>query len=346
MGQVHLRSSRLAHADVVGAMGSSSEKSELLRHSWGLERSFANLQEILDSNEVDTVHVCTPNYVHFPQVAALLKAGKNVICEKPLTTTLRESEEIWEISKTSAAKLTVPYVYRFHPMVRELRGRILDGEFGRWLAIDGSYLQDWLWRPADSNWRVDPLKGGPSRVFADIGSHWCDLIEWLTGEQIVELVAESSTVHPLRLGSKLVETEDLVSMMARTANGVQVSASFSQVSAGRKNRLFIELSGERASALFDQEQPEFLEIGSETGFNRVVRNPQTNNTQANPYSMVPAGHPQGYLECFENFVSDSYRYFQGESVEGLPQITDGVRSMKLIDAVVRSSSSRSWVGVG
>lgn len=344
MGNVHLRSAKLAGAKIRGVLGSSPIASERLRSEWGLAEAYPTMESLAADNEVGTVHVCSPNYAHFDQVATLLRAGKNVICEKPITTSLTEALELNEIAKSSSGRVTVPYVYRFHPMVREIKSLADGGHFGRWLTISGSYLQDWLWHSSDSNWRVDSQAGGKSRTFADIGSHWCDLVEWLTGEEIVELLAETSTVHETRQGLP-VDTDDLTSVLARTRSGVLISATFSQVSPGRKNRLFFELAGDRASVIFDQEQPESIEIGGDKGFEKLVRNPQSNSASANKYSLVPAGHPQGYLECFENFVADSYRYFSSESPDGLPTLESGVRSLKLVDAVVKSAASRNWVKV-
>ena len=350
MGEIHRRSAALVGARLIGVLGSSEAKSKFFENKWNAERSFSSIEEIASSSEVDVVHLCSPNGVHFSQLKILLSAGINVICEKPLVTTLEDALELERITLATKTKVAIPFVYRFHPMVRELKSRLVSGELGKIELIHGSYLQDWLAGAESTNWRVDAQLGGPSRAFADIGSHWCDLVEWLADDEIVELLA-----HPLRTkesrpgfssDEKLtVNNEDALSVIAKTQAGVTISALFSQVSHGRKNRLWLEVDGSTKSAVFNQETPEFLEIGDQSGFQLVARNPNTNSDEANRYSLIPAGHPQGYLECFESFIREAYRYLSGEYVEGMPTFADGLKSSKLIDAVLRSSKSRSWVRV-
>lgn len=346
MGSIHRRSALLAGATVRGVASSSEDSAVHLAAEWGVEVAYESVAAIAADERVDVVHVCSPNFAHADQVASLLESGKHVVCEKPLTVSTEQADRLRDIATTSGMSVTVPYVYRFHPMVRELKARAMRGDFGRWFSVTGTYFQDWLWSPEDTNWRVDSVRGGDSRTFSDIGSHWFDLVEWILEEKVVSLLAESSIVHPARPGVDRVDTDDITSVTARTASGALVSATFSQVAVGRKNRLFVELSGEHASAVFDQEEPESLWLGSPTGFDKVVRNPGTNDPSANAYSLAPAGHPQGYLECFENFVRDSYRHFAGVDVAGLATLEDGHRSVTLIDAVVTSSRMRAWVTVG
>lgn len=346
MGAVHRRSALLAGATVRGVASSNEASASRIASAWGVDIAYESVAALAADSLVDVVHVCSPNFAHADQVAVLLESGKNVICEKPLTVSTEQATRLRDIAKSSGLSVTVPYVYRFHPMVRELKARAVRGDFGRWFSATGSYFQDWLWDSGDANWRVDSQLGGESRAFGDIGSHWFDLVEWILGEKVVSLLAESSTVHPARHGFKRVDTDDITTVTARTFSGVLISATFSQVALGRKNRLFVELAGERASAFFDQEEPESLWIGSPSGFDRVVRNPGTNDPSANDYSLAPAGHPQGYLECFETFVRDSYRHFAGGDVSGLPTLEDGARSVTLIDAVVTSARTRAWVTIG
>lgn len=350
MGEIHRRSAGLAGARLAGVLASSEEKSRSFASQWNAEHSFSSIEEIASSSEVDVVHLCSPNGVHFAQLKILLSAGINVICEKPLVTSLEDALELEGIIKATNTRVAIPFVYRFHPMVRELKSRLTSGELGKVGLIHGSYLQDWLAGETTTNWRVDSHLGGPSRAFADIGSHWCDLVEWLGDDDIVELLAHPVRTKESRPGfnsnEKLtVINEDALSIIARTQSGVTISALFSQVSQGRKNRLWLEVDGSTKSAVFNQEVPEFLEIGDQSGFKSVARNPNTNSAEANRYSLVPAGHPQGYLECFESFVREAYQYLSGDDVEGMPTFADGLKSSKLIDAVLRSSKSRSWVRV-
>lgn len=350
MGEIHKRSSLLAGGVLVGVLGSSPQKSKDYAKLWNAEKSFDSIEELAVSDSIDTVHICSPNGLHFDQVKILLGAGKNVVCEKPLVTSFEQASTLKNLVANTNGKITIPFVYRFHPMIRHLKTMLTSGQLGKINLVHGSYLQDWLLSSDATNWRVDSTLGGPSRAFADIGSHWCDLLEWLLGEQITELVAVSNLTNKERpefaSGKKqTVSNEDAMSLLAKTNSGVTISAVFSQVSAGRKNRLWFEIDGSEQSAVFDQELPESIEVGNNLGFGSIVRNPETNSQEANRYSLLPGGHPQGYLECFESFVKDSYEYFVGSTVAGLPTFEDGFRSTKLVDAVLRSDSNKSWVEV-
>ena len=247
MGAVHARSARLAGARLVGVAGSTPEKSSLAAAALGAERPFATWEALVESPDVDVVHVCTPNHLHRPLAEAALAAGKHVICEKPLAIDDRGAEEMLDAAIASGRVHAVPFVYRYHPMVREARERVQTGVSGAIRLIHGGYLQDWLLKADDDNWRVDESIGGASRAFADIGSHWCDLVEFVTAHRIARLSARTLTT---RAG----ETEDAAVMQFETDGGALGSAVISQLSAGRKNRLWIEIDGSEESLAFDQEE--------------------------------------------------------------------------------------------
>ena len=357
---VHVRSARAAGADVVGVLASSPERSRAVAHDWQLDVGYPNMDAVLSDGRVDVVHICTPNHLHVAQARDALLAGKHVICEKPIATSAADARLLADTAAAAGLIATVPFVYRYHPMVRELRARVAAGDFGTWQLLHGSYLQDWLLPPESTSWRVDPVAGGPSRAFADIGSHWFDLVEWVAGVRISEVLAETATTVTERLdaggpsfsGGSLassvrvpVTTEDAVGVLGRTTDGVLVSATVSQVSAGRKNRLWFELDGADASAVFDQELPESLWLGYGNRTETLVRDPTSNTREAARLSLVPAGHAQGYLECFENFVKDTYAALRGETPEGLPTVLDGLRSANLVDAVLASADRRAWTSV-
>ena len=357
---VHVRSARAAGADVMGILASSPERSRAVAHDWQIDVGYPDVDAVLSDDRVDVVHICTPNHLHVAQARDALLAGKHVVCEKPIATSAADARLLADTAMASGRIATVPFVYRYHPVVRELRARVLAGDFGPWQLLHGSYLQDWLLSPASTSWRVDAAAGGPSRAFADIGSHWFDLVEWVAGVRIAEVLAETATTvaerpdagGPSFSGSSLassvrvpVTTEDAAGVLGRTTDGVLVSATVSQVSAGRKNRLWFELDGADASAAFDQELPESLWLGYGNRTETVVRDPASNSLEANRLSLVPAGHAQGYLECFENFVKDTYAALRGETPEGLPTVLDGVRSAHLVDAVLASADRRAWTTV-
>jgi predicted dehydrogenase len=311
------------------------------------------------------VHICTPNASHVPYAVTLMKAGKHVLCEKPLGVSLEDARQASEVARDTGVVNTMPFAYRFHPMGREMRAKVQAQEFGSVNLIHGSYLQDWLLNPKSTSWRVDPKAGGPSRAFGDIGSHWCDLVEWVTGDRIARLVATTSITIKQRPAATAasfsaaesdaplvdVQTEDSALMLFRTANNIAGSAVISQLSAGRKNRLWVEVDGMHQSAVFDQEQPEQLWIGTEAGAQVLVRDPNHGSAEQRRLSTLPAGHPQGYAQCFENYVADSYAAVDahaghGEVPEGLPTFADGARAAEICDAMLRSAASGEWVSVG
>ncbi|KAA5838148.1 Gfo/Idh/MocA family oxidoreductase [Saccharopolyspora hirsuta] len=359
IGEVHRRAALLAGADVVGVLASSAARSGEVAERWGVA-AYGDLAEVLADDRVDVVHICTPNATHAPLAEAALRAGKHVICEKPLGISLAEAEDMAAAARASELVATVPFVYRYHPVVREIRARRQAGEFGPWNLLHGSYLQDWMLSPDASSWRVDPELGGASRAFADIGSHWCDLVQWVSGETFTDLLAELSIAIPTRpaasgptfagptevAGDRVeVRTEDSAALLLRTASGVLGSATISQVAAGRKNRLWFELDGARGSAVFDQEEPERIWLGGVDGNRILVRDPEHGSPEQRRLSKLPAGHAQGYAQCFEAFVADTYAAIDGGSPEGLPTFEDGLRSARLVDAVLRSARNGSWTKV-
>ena len=238
------------------------------------------------------------------------------------------------------------------------------GRSGRCACIHGTYLQDWLATEDDDNWRVDPDEGGASRAFADIGSHWCDLVEFVTGDRLVAVCAETVTALPERAthagahafarpdaggapdgDRRPVTTEDIALVLFRTERGVTGSVVISQVSPGRKNHLGIEIAGAAATLAFDQEQPERLWVGRRATSEIVVRDPAHLDPAAAPYAVLPPGHPQGYQTCFDAFVADTYRAVRAgdaAAVDGLPTFADGARAAAITDAVLRSARGHTW----
>ncbi len=365
IGEVHRRAAVLAGADVVGVLASTPQRSAEVAAAWGVERPYASIDEVAAS-DVDVVHICTPNASHVPYAVQLMEAGKHVLCEKPLGVSIEDAREAAAVAERTGVVNTMPFAYRFHPMARELRARVQSEAFGAVNLMHGSYLQDWLLDPTATSWRVDPAAGGPSRAFGDIGSHWCDLTEWVTGDRIAELVATTSISIPQRPGGSVasfggaagpehgplvdVTTEDSALIMFRTVNDVAGSAVISQLSAGRKNRLWVEVDGMHQSAVFDQEHPEELWIGGEEGATVLVRDPNHGSPEQRRLATLPAGHAQGYAQCFEAYVADSYAAVDahGSGAEvpvGLPTFADGARAAAICDAMLRSVDAKGWVSV-
>ena len=345
MAGVHARAIRDSGHEVVGISGSSPESSFGAANRLNVEKAFSSWQELVSSPEVDVVHICTPNELHAPIIKAAVAAGKQIVCEKPISVSLEEALEIKQVVESGDSGFVVPLAYRFYPMVRELRGRVLSGQAGDIHLMHGSYLQDWLSASFSSNWRVDSTAGGKSRAFADIGMHWCDLMEFVSSDRIVRLIANTSKAHQSRSGQPVL-TEDIANIIFETERGASGTLTVSQVSLGRKNRLWLELDGSKASFSFDQENPDSLWIGGVSSNQIVMRGQESlNSPDATRFSQVPSGHPQGYQDAFNSFMADAYASFEGTQVDGLPVLADGVRSAALVHAVLESAAQKKWVEV-
>ena len=361
IGRVHARSARLAGAQLAGVAASSPESARAAAAALGADRAFDSAEEMVRDPGVDVVHICTPNHLHLPLAEAALAAGKHVICEKPLALDAAGAQRLVDAASDSGLHAGVPFVYRFYPTVREARERVASGQTGPLRLLHGTYLQDWLLRPGDDNWRVDERLGGPSRAFADIGSHWCDLAEFVSGHRIVRLSARMLTAVPERFSAagrkafasdgvggeaRRVSTEDAVVVQFETDARAIGSVVISQISAGRKNRLWIELDGAEETLAFDQEHPEELWCGRREAETIIRRDPATLSPPAARFAFLPGGHPQGYADCFDGFVADFYGGVRsGSALDGMPTFSDGLRAALITDAVLTSSREERWVDV-
>ncbi|GAB2826397.1 Gfo/Idh/MocA family oxidoreductase [Actinocorallia aurea] len=343
MGTVHAKAIQRAGGVLSRVAGSTAASSLEAAERLRAEHRTGSAAELIASDDVDVVHVCTPNATHGPLVRAALEAGKHVVCEKPLATAPEEAAALADLARSAGVTATVPFVYRFYPTVREARARVAEGDAGQVRLLHGSYLQDWLAEPTDDDWRVDPESGGPSRAFADIGVHWCDLAEFVSGHRITRLSARTSITVPERSG-RAVTTEDTAVVMFETDRGASGSVTVSQVSPGRKNRLWVSVDGARESLVFDQENPESLWVGGRGANARLMRGADGLRS-ADRYSVLPSGHPQGYQDCFDAFVADTYAALEGAVPDGLPTFDDGLRAARLTAAVLDSSARGAWVEV-
>jgi len=360
IGRVHAAAARSLGAELVGVAASTPERAAIAARELGAGQPFATAEELIDDPRVTVVHVCTPNDVHLRLSERALLAGKHVVCEKPLGMSGAEAAALVDCADRSGLVAAVPFVYRFHPMVREARQRVRSGEAGPVRVIHGSYLQDWLVGVDETNWRVSAERGGASRAFADIGSHWCDLAEWITGHRIVELVSTLQTTvseRPQPGGAtfqtadrsaprRQVDTEDVACVLFRTDRGAAGTLTVSQVSPGRKNRLWIEMDGAEGSVVFDQENSEYLWVGSRPANAILMRDQAVLSSPASGYTTMPGGHAQGYQDCFDGFVRDVYTSVaRGAAVDDLPSFSDGLRTARITDAVLDSARKGSWIEV-
>jgi len=344
IGEVHARAVRAAGGVLAAVADRDAESAAAAATRLLAQRAVPSAEELVAADDVDVVHICTPNHLHAPLAERAMAAGKHVICEKPLSTDVDSARRLAGLAGAASVVTAVPFVYRFYPTVRDARGRVRRGDVGSLRLVHGSYLQDWLSRPEDHNWRVDASLGGGSRAFGDIGVHWCDVVEFATGHRIARLVARMMTIP--RGGDRSGQrTEDAATVLFETDRGALGSVVVSQVSPGRKNRLWFSLDGARASVQFDQELPDALWVGGREQNALVHRGAESSTGDAARYNIVPVGHPQGYLDCFTAFVADVYAAAAGDTPDGLPTFDDGLRAAVITDAVLTSARSGGWVEV-
>jgi predicted dehydrogenase len=352
----------------VYAIGESQkEKARRLGDEFHVEKTHSDWQVLLADPEIDVVHVCTPNALHYPMVKASLEAGKHVICEKPLATSVAEAKELVELSRARKLANATFHNLRFYPMVQHVRRMREAGELGEILVAQGTYSQDWLMYETDWNWRIDSKANGPSRCMADIGSHWCDMAEHLTGLRITELCADLQTFHATRKRPKRsietfagktlkpedydevpIDTEDFGAVMFRMGSGrTRGCFTASQVNSGRKNSLRIEIYGSKQSVIWDQERPDEMWIGNRNEPNRVIiKDPSLMQPEARPYADLPGGHSEGYDDTFKQLMRRFYRTVEDPKAPvEYPTFVDGLRQLMVLEAVLASSKNRAWTEV-
>lgn len=367
VGRVHLEGiRRLGFVDVYAIGEPQIEKANQLAAEFGVEKTAADYRAILDDPKVQAVHVCTPNFLHFPIAKDALAAGKHVICEKPLATSAAEARELVAAARDSGRRNATFHNLRYYPMVQQMRRMVEAGDLGDILVVQGTYSQDWLLLDTDWNWRLESKANGPSRCMADIGSHWCDMAEHVTGLRITSLCADLQTFHKVRkqpkgpietfAGKTLrpedytevpIDTEDFGAVVFRMGERARGAFTASQVAAGRKNRLNIEIYGTKGSVSWDQERPDELWIGQRNSPNQIiVKDPSLLKPAARPYADLPGGHSEGYDDTFKQVFRRFYQAINDPTAEAqYPQFADGLRQLNILEAELKSHDARAWVDV-
>jgi len=364
MGRVHLEALRRTEGvEVAAVVGRESGSAEKLARGFDIPWT-ADLAKVLEDPSIDAVHVCTPNASHYALSLAALRQGKHVLCEKPLSVSVAEAEELVNVARDRKLRNCVCHNLRYYPMVQQMRAMREGGELGEVLVAQGTYSQDWLLYETDWNWRIDPTAGGPLRAMADIGTHWFDMAGHITGLNITSLSADLQTFHKQRrrprqqnetFGGKLlkdqeaelihVESDDFASVSFHLGERARGTMTASQISAGCKNRLSIEIYGTESSVAWNQERPDELWIGRRNAPNQtIIKDPSLLLEGARRFADLPGGHSEGYDDTFKQVFRRFYAsILDPDSIPEYPQMEDGLRQMKLLDAVLASSKSRSWI---
>ncbi|WES89081.1 MULTISPECIES: Gfo/Idh/MocA family protein [Dickeya] len=371
IGPAHIEAiRRLGFVNVVALCDSTLELAQEKARQLAIPHAYGDVDALLNHPGLEVVHNCTPNYLHAAINRQAMLAGKHIFSEKPLCMTSEEARELVALAQEKGIVHGVSFVYRHFAMVQQAASMIRQETLGRLFAVHGGYLQDWMLYETDYNWRVDAAKGGLSRTVADIGSHWCDTIQFVTGRKIVEVMADLSTVYPTRKASrhaaatfggpdaaaaeyenKPVTTEDFAAILLRFDDGSRGSLTVSQVSAGRKNRLHFEVNGGRASLAWDQELPQNLWIGQRDRPNQLLcDDPGLMNADVSSQAHFPGGHIEGWPDAFKNMMLRFYTYLRdGKQPQVDPcdfaTFHDGATIMFIIDAIVRSHQEQRWIAI-
>jgi predicted dehydrogenase len=371
IGPAHVEAlRRLGFVDVVAVAERGQELAEAKARALSIPKAYGDFRQLLADPEIQVVHNCTPNHLHFEINKEIIAAGKHVVSEKPLAMNSAESRELVRLANEAGVVNAINFNYRYMPLVQQAhqmcRDATANGEVGRILAVHGSYLQDWLLLENDWNWRLVPEFSGESRAVADIGSHWCDLIQFVTGLKIVRVMADLVTIHPIRKRPKVevetyagkvlrpedledvpIHTEDYGSILLEFDSGAHGVLTVNQCAAGRKNRLYYEIDGSRSALSWDQERPNELWIGRRDAANAVLmKDPSLLHPAAREYAHYPGGHNEAYPDGPKNLFRNVYGYIAGERKGGdFATFLDGHHEIAICEAMLKSSRERQWVDV-
>jgi predicted dehydrogenase len=372
VGPLHVEAvRRLGYVDVVGLAASNLESARKKADQLSIDRAYGSAEELLADPLIEVVHICTPNYTHFPIGIAALGAGKHVVCDKPLGLTAVEAKQMRDLAARTRRVNAVTFNYRFNPLVQQARTMIARGEIGDVRFVHGQYLQDWLLYDTDFSWRLEPEKGGASSAMGDIGSHWCDTAMFLTGRKITQVLSSLATTIPVRKRPKgsreafatggtedtedyLVTSDDLGSVLIEFEGGARGVFSVGQVCPGHKNDFRIEICGSATSLAWDQERPNEMWIGRRGQPNsQFVRDPGLLDESVRRYARLPGGHNEGWADAFRNLVGNVYAFISAGADPiadagriDFPTFEDGYRANCIVDAIVKSNQDRSrWTEV-
>lgn len=364
VGRAHVEALRRLGIEIAGLLGSSPERTQQQCKALGLAKAYESLEELAGDPAVGTLHICTPNHLHFAEAQAALDANKHVLCEKPLAMSSRETAALVESARRRQRAAAVAHNLRYYPMCQEARALVKRGAIGEPKLVHGSYLQDWLLYPSDWNWRLDPQVSGSMRTVADIGTHWLDMAMWITGCRVTELCVDLATVVPVRerprgpvetfqerTGTDFerinIDTDDYGAVLLHFAGGLRGVMAVSQVSAGRKNRFWFEIDGSEGSLAWDGERPNVLWMGKRREPNReLIKDPALMSPEARGFAAYPAGHAEGYPDTFVQLFKDFYAYIERGDLNApkpFPTFEDGHAGLLLCEAIATSAGERKWV---
>ncbi len=367
IGPAHVEAvRRLGFVDVIAVAEKDDELAAAKADELSIPRAYGDYHDLLADPDVQVVHNCTPNCMHFQVNKDIMEAGKHVISEKPLAMTSKESKKLVELAAKTGVVNAIDFNYRYMPLVQQARLMCKKKDVGEVYTVHGSYLQDWLYYDTDWNWRLVPELSGESRAVADVGSHWCDTVQFITGLKIVKVFADLRTIHPIRKKPKVevetyagkvlkpkdledvkIDTEDYATVLVEFDSGVHGVFTVNQCAAGRKNRLYYEIDGSKCALAWDQERPNELWVGRRDGPNQtIMKDPSLLYEEAREYAHYPGGHNEGYPDGPKNLFRNVYGYVaKMHRKKNFATFVDGHNEIAICDAVLKSAKTKKWEAV-
>jgi predicted dehydrogenase len=368
IGPAHIEAlRRLGFVEVAAVSERDQGLADLKASMLSIPKAYGDYKQLLADPEIQVVHNCTPNHLHFGVNCDIIAAGKHVISEKPLAMNSAESRELVSRAEKAGVVNAINFNYRYMPLVQQARAMCQNhDDVGRVLAVQGSYLQDWLFKETDWNWRLVPELSGDSRAVADVGSHWFDLIQFVTGLKVVRVMADLVTIHPTRKRPKVevetyagkvlkpedfedveIGTEDYASVLVEFDSGAHGVMTVNQCAAGRKNRLFYEINGSKCGLSWDQEKPNELWVGHRDRPNEILmKDPSLLYPEVREYAHYPGGHNEAYPDGPKNLFRNVYGFIAGNRKGGdFATFLDGHNEIAICDAVLKSGRAKQWVDV-
>lgn len=366
IGSVHVETLRRLGNVEVAAISDICE-AEKNAEKLFVPKGYTDYREMIDNEDLDAVHICTPNNLHYEQAAYAIEHRVCVLCEKPLTISEAEAVELNSLSKEKGVPCGINFMTRFNPMVMQINEMVKNGDVGSIYTVHGSYLQDWLFLDTDYNWRLEPDVSGKSRAFVDIGSHWIDMVESTTGLRVTEVMADFATFHkerkkPLKqidtfTGMALrpeeykevpIGTEDYSAVMFHFDNGAHGCCVISQMFAGRKNKTTLSIGGSKCALYWDSESANELWIGRRETYNQlVVKDPSILYERAREIISYPGGHVEGFADTFKQHFIQFYKAVvtRDMKVGGYATFEDGLREVVLSEKIIQSAKEKGWVKI-
>lgn len=365
IGQVHIETlRRLGNVEVVALTDKFNAEATAIKLN--IPKFFSDYKEMIDTMQLDTIHICTPNNTHYEIAMYAMEHGIHVICEKPMCTTIEEAKSLVAKAKETGLVNGINFHNRFYPMNNHLKHIIQDGELGDIFSITGNYTQDWLLFDTDYSWRLNSCESGNTRAVADIGSHWMDLAEYVTGQKIVAVNADFSTIHTTRRKPKgvvlafsketadendyeevKINTEDNANVLFKFSNGAKGSAFFSQVIAGKSVDINLQIGGYKKSAEWHSMSCNSLTLGNRDSFNEIVeKGIATVHPETKPLIAYPFGHAEGFPDAFKQSFKNIYADISNSSgIYEHADFEDGLHEMILCQKIFESNQKQGWVEV-